>query len=589
MALKLLKNNRGSITPMVLIIAIGLIGVFCITYAQFHHIKTMRAVKLYAEVASDDLLAGFDSQLLKNYGLLAYDGQDASTSVNKAVQLNMQANFTTYEMAEVSGLGANGFRYEVSETLMDGQRVAEAAKEVALYHLPKEIMGDLNGIYKWSDKIGDKVRSCEKMMDMVGQIQKVQDKVEKYYKNMDDLNDLMGHDADWFNDVEIAKATNQLQRLENKYKTCIKQLKSIKKLTEATETLTDEQLKDSLSEVLENLQGSSGDYSQLVSEDGSMSIDEVIEELEDNIEKIDTMISNGDYDDVGDLNREIYTGADDKGDSGWFDLFMDQKEYVEDQGYSLSGAGGFCQSEAVPNVGHVDLNFGEKIMLNEYLLGVLKTSVSVPVRDFEMLNREERASVFQQGEVEYIITGSKHSTVFICGEIFFVRFGCNMLHVALDPDKRQLSVEIGSLIGGWVPGGSYIGTALVMVVWSGLESALDVQTLKSGKGVPFVKIDASWQLDIDFDNRRMVQKTVADSGEAVEDAVTDEYYDSYYNDYLRLFLMQVSDSKKIGRLLNVIRANESQARNQAYVIENQVMAHTLEWGDIVIEGSYYEK
>ena len=582
MALRHLTNNRASVTPFLTIIAAGLVGVFILTYSHYVDLAYQGEQKRLLEIASDDILAGFDTSLLKNYGFLAYEATDAE-----------QVAVTSL----LSNLGANGHstqnvfpEYESCETLLDGQRLAEESLKIASYHLSKEVIKEVSEIYRLSDRVQDKVKGYEKAQAFAQGLQTIQADIEDYYQVVKEVNGLYDCDKEWFEDVSSERATYKLALLERDYNLCIRRLRNVKKQLNSVDQHYEALKKEAFNETFSNVVSAMGfdksDYLALFSEDGRASIDDVIGALKENERLVGQIIEEGDYDLIENLNVDIFFKEGPKRDPGWLRILNSEESKLERQGFYLSGFLGPWQVEPSLEIGYVDLGFDQTLLFNEYVLGTFKSKIEPSVRNFNFLTREERESAYANGEVEYIIVGREGSDHHIKLRIFAIRTACNLAHLASDREKLDVAKTIGAAIGSWFPGGSAVGTLLVLITWSGIESYYDVGSLCKGQGIPFVKTDQSWTTDIDLAQKKVIKNDPPIQG---SETIADQYYMTYYNDYLRLMLMVVHNEQKVQRMLRVIEKNESQAQGKPFELGNKVFSHQLKWRGFTTVGGYYDQ
>lgn len=581
MALKTLTNKKGSITPFLIIVAAGLVAVFVFTYTHFISVASAAEQKRYLEVASEDLLAAFDSSLLKNYGILAYDLDGAEAHLEKVLKLNRQANAEAKNSVDLD--------YRVNKTLSDNQMVAEVAVKVASYHMTPALMKELNNIYKFSDKVSDKVKQYEKVQAFANKVADIQRQMEDYYEVIEDLNDLNGRSEAWFLEQDEEKVINELLELEDEYDDCIRSIKKIRRSLDAVskdyETLKASSSDNAFTAMLNNLDFDKRAFDAMFSEDGNASLEDVMDELKENKAYVREMIEAGEIDHMEDLNLDIFSADLDEEESGWYKVLRREKGAMDNKGFYSDSFSAFWQRESHHYGGSVYLNPAQSLMLNEYILGTFTAHVETGIRSLDFLTRLDRESTYPNGEVEYIIVGRSNGDYHIKMRIFGIRMGCNMMYLSTDREKFNIAKTIGSTICGWFPAGPCVGTVLVITTWSGIESYYDMVALCDGKGVAFIKSDDTWCTDLDLANKKIVRKH---QPENMQEGIRDEYYKSYYNDYLRIMLMMVSNKTKVDRMLDVIQKNEKALQGEAFDLDQKVFAHELRWGNFLVTGDYYD-
>jgi hypothetical protein len=204
----------------------------------------------------------------------------------------------------------------------------------------------------------------------------------------------------------------------------------------------------------------------------------------------------------------------------------------------------------------VDLR--DNIYINEYIMGTFKNSVPVLMHGNETVSDKnlqgiDKASLetYYDSEVEYILHGQPSqalNNIMTRAELLLVRFGLNTLHVFTDEEKRTLATSIATAAAGWWTGGAGIPVIsnLIMCGWGMGEALIDVSELTGGKSVPIYKLKGDWKLDIGITPRTGLN--------------TDKRLYFNYHDYLRLFLLTVGESKKLGRIEDLIQLNMGKSK-----------------------------
>ncbi len=181
-------------------------------------------------------------------------------------------------------------------------------------------------------------------------------------------------------------------------------------------------------------------------------------------------------------------------------------------------------------------NTHEKILLNEYIVGMFSSVVSQVDPNAKSLSGFALDDHLLEYEVEYILGGhfnERKNLEFVLAILFGVRVLCNTVHLAIDSAKRETILSIANAIAGWWTGG--VGGAILAVViglcWAMVEAIVDVFMLTSGEKVPFIKTASTWYSSLDgnweelFDaSVRYVQNKalmyIKDTGELTKGAVS---------------------------------------------------------------------
>jgi len=226
----------------------------------------------------------------------------------------------------------------------------------------------------------------------------------------------------------------------------------------------------------------------------------------------------------------------------------------------LAGIGGKISSDLE--------NSRDNIYINEYIIRTFSNSLDLSGRE------EDVKGGFFTSEVEYIMNGStseKINRLITNGKILLARFACNTLHVYTDPVKRNHAVSLATAACSWWTGGLGVPlmSNLIMCAWGMGESVLDLKDILEGKAVPFFKLKGDWKLDIGLGSEKDVE--LSKSGICFD-----------YKDYLRLFLLAVSNDKKISRIEDIIKVNLSEANSEKELYE----MHTCIRVEAVISVNY---
>ncbi len=233
------------------------------------------------------------------------------------------------------------------------------------------------------------------------------------------------------------------------------------------------------------------------------------------------------------------------------DLYDEEGMFQENTLAFISNIGNIVSGQAAA--------LRDSIYVNEYIMGTFKNSVpslvygTDQVKDTDLHGYEkEKRETFYDSEVEYILHGNASqnmNNILTKGELMLVRIALNTLHVYTDPAKRTKAASIAAAVAGWWTGGAGIPviTNLIMCGWGVGESVIDVIDLMEGRSVPIYKMKGDWRLDIGI--------------EAQAGPKTDQRLYFNYHDYLRLFLLTVSDEKKLSRIEDLIQLNIGESSN----------------------------
>lgn len=190
----------------------------------------------------------------------------------------------------------------------------------------------------------------------------------------------------------------------------------------------------------------------------------------------------------------------------------------------------------------VQINY-EQIMINEYILGALKSYVADSDGHYDYYGKHDRGGCLEKCEVEYILMGNASESANLAATsllLYASRTAMNMVHIYMDPDKLAYSKSIGLSLAGWTGFGELVVTHGLRVAWAMGESIIDMNNLMGGGNVALLKMSAAeWQLDLGFTSQM----------EGVESVTMN------YHDYLRLYLLLVPEKLKMDRLIGLLNEN----------------------------------
>jgi hypothetical protein len=233
---------------------------------------------------------------------------------------------------------------------------------------------------------------------------------------------------------------------------------------------------------------------------------------------------------------------------------LDREVEFSDDGEFASRALGFVSSMGGALKGGLE-DMRDEIYINEYILGVFKSSVPALKEDGKEITQynlrgliKKNTDTFFSSEVEYILHGNSSEQVnslMTQGQLLLTRFGLNTLHVYTDPKKKEMAYSTAAALAGWWTGGAGIPILanLIMCSWGMGEAIIDITDLLDGKKVPFFKARGDWKLDIGIEKSKTPE--------------SDPRLSFTYYDYLRLFLLLKNPDEKISRIEDLIELNLS--------------------------------
>lgn len=152
-------------------------------------------------------------------------------------------------------------------------------------------------------------------------------------------------------------------------------------------------------------------------------------------------------------------------------------------------------------------------------------------------------------EMEYILYGAlsdKENYGNAYRAIFAIRTAANTAYLILDPKKTEALSAIAELFN--VPGA--LTELLILTLWGGLEAYNDMKNLENGNGVPLIKNDESWMIDIDG----LVSLIKGESEGGWYFQIPGNSHMTYSR-YLDILLLTVGKDTKLYRIMDLIQIN----------------------------------
>ncbi len=216
------------------------------------------------------------------------------------------------------------------------------------------------------------------------------------------------------------------------------------------------------------------------------------------------------------------------------------------------------------------ITLSEGILIKEYALQVLKShDKNCPTLSKRMSSQEHRASQID-GEVEYLIFGHLSDASNLKAmktSMMVAREVVNIIHLTTSPEKMS---QVSHATMAFPPPWNIVTKALLIAVWSGAESYVDVQKLVKGEAVPIIKTNDTWQLSIDA---LLSGQWLEQSTESKKEGLLDNRM--YYGDYLRVFLYAQPSELVLRRTMDIVDANLRLSTQGAFTLENFSTGHTI--------------
>lgn len=137
------------------------------------------------------------------------------------------------------------------------------------------------------------------------------------------------------------------------------------------------------------------------------------------------------------------------------------------------------------------------LLINEYAIGMFGAYPDQKDATLETLAGYKKSARPHPTELEYIYTGirdSREAVQAVSLKIFGVRTAFNIVHLATNGAKRAIIMKVAAAIAGPIGFGvlTAVMALLITLLWSVVESFVDVQKLLDGETVPLMKTSATW-------------------------------------------------------------------------------------------------
>lgn len=151
-----------------------------------------------------------------------------------------------------------------------------------------------------------------------------------------------------------------------------------------------------------------------------------------------------------------------------------------------------------------------------------------------------------QYEMEYLISGKstdQDNLKSVVYKLLAIRFALNYSYLLSSGEKQAEAYALAAAIsnvGSVVPGVIEGVKLLLLAAWAYGEAIVDLRSLLSGKKVPLIKTDATWQLSLSNLGSLSANENTSDQG-------------NDYNDYLKiLLLLQLDQKEKYHRMMDLM-------------------------------------
>jgi len=522
-------NSRGSISIFLIIIIAAIISVFII-FINILSVKSFENnIKRSLVLTSRDILADYDDYIYDSYGILSYKKYNKKTIEDIMISKynNFKSPLNIYNIENIK-INYNTENIQNKELLMN-QILVFSKNNVTLEYI--EYIANQNNIKeKYTNKMNE-IKSKLSKNKYYTKIKKTQKKILSDHINLNNINAIKSDYSNLF--IEMDEKIRYLKEIKNSDNEMLEN--SIKKL-----------------------------------EDEYLNEYDIIKRQETVINKIEKLLNLEINDEINNELKELYRKyellIDIKSNSeGYISTINNIKNEIKELKKEVGI--GLIEPSLVLDNNRIEIEYFNKLFLNEYILGTFKTVVDSNIRNFELYNKNTRDYI-SNSEVEYIINGDKSSVINnikINSKIMLIRETMNLMHLFIDNDKREFI-----LTSAKIPAGGIFAAAGLTAIWSGAESVIDIVKLYSGNGTPLLKVS-----DKDF----VLDLGVIQNGTKIDFKNHNDDTFIYYNDYLRMFLLTVDENTIVNRMLQIIDLNYKKI-NEFNYLNDLILKHKI---DIEIE------
>lgn len=214
----------------------------------------------------------------------------------------------------------------------------------------------------------------------------------------------------------------------------------------------------------------------------------------------------------------------------------------------------------------VSLNLAERGFVSAYLFDRFNDYVQWQIHPNQ--RPRQQGLCFEGGEIEFILEGrasAKENQWLVCGKIFAMREGVNLLHIVKSQEKMSYTAGLASLICALFPLGEPLVQAGLVGMWASIESAYDVNELLAGRSIPLVKLSGSdWYTDLESGQGSGSKPMTADGLNRID-----------YRGCLRVLLLAQNDKQTAARTLTLIEMNLQKGGKPAPVWDQLTVRHQV--------------
>lgn len=142
----------------------------------------------------------------------------------------------------------------------------------------------------------------------------------------------------------------------------------------------------------------------------------------------------------------------------------------------------------------------DQVILNEYYFMVF-SHFALQAEDDMAISGYVKSDHARDGELEYLLFGQEEGVnrALMIASLFAARLMFNIISLLADAAKMEMVSGLATAVAGWWSFG--VGTAILVPIivglWAGLETSVDIFMLFRGKRVPLIKTPSSWYTSLE--------------------------------------------------------------------------------------------
>ena len=551
---------RGSITVFLSMIMVIIVSVATMTIESARLACARFYLNQAIKYSLESVFADYYVPLFKDYGLMFLDvtyGEEENIVLEKYEEyLSYNMNNSFFYAAEAKNIKAEEIVYAIEA---NGESVRRQVYEYMKYKLPADFAGDFLAQFDYISQAG----TLQKFFEKIEEVQDELKAVDEVLIEINSLIDALKSYREEFTKEELLQTILKVEDSFTKYDKLTGMIKeylfelSDKWLGEMeVSEFVREIIRDEI-EALLVYSGSGDTYGIEESKSHIFKLKSLLEEgkdiaAEEMAELLDIEIKLNTGEDI----TEAFAGVN----------FNELIEILSDTGiYSLicPDYSDISDKTIAPfyNRHYAELVEGRTELFEETFIDEVFENICFAQYSVEMFsdycNRErDRPLVY---ETEYIIGGfynEKDNINAVIKELIGVREVLNLFYLMCDTQKKEEAHAVAMSLAG--AGGSAaikVVQYLIMAAWALGESLLDVRILMSGGGIPIMKEDSDWRLDLK--NLTNIFNIIsADDTSHKPQAGAWEY-----SDYLKLILFINEKDEQAFRVMDLI---EEDIQNKYY-------------------------